>query len=113
MNYDTPNYDKLVSDLRAIVDRLYHEATEATPDKGHEGSGYWTNYARIVAAFQSGSLVGFSYLKPNDVLGYRECIILGPIQTSADGSHYVKAVDLNQDAPRTFRIDRMRGVSGV
>lgn len=108
---DTPDYVKLVNDLRAIADRLCPEATETAPDKSREGSGYWTNYARIVAAFQSGSVVSFNYLKPSDAAQYRECIILGPIQTSADGSHYVKAVDLNQDAPRTFRIDRMRGVS--
>lgn len=78
-----------------------------------QGTGYWTVYATLTAAYQRGQALHVEYRKRNGELSVRWVLLLGPVQTSLEGNHYVKVVDLDADGPRTLRLDGMRagGVS--
>lgn len=73
-----------------------------------QGSGYWTVYATLTAAYQRGQALYVEYAKLDGTTSVRWVLLLGPVQTSLQGNHYVKVVDLNADGPRTLRLDGIR-----
>ncbi len=64
----------------------------------------------ITTAAEQGRSVVFNYQKPGDVPELREVIPdpEQPIRLSKGGDRYVIGHDPNRDAPRNFRLDRIR-----